>query len=111
MSQCTSSIQYYLLWYFHTKKNNSDLARIRNLPIVLHSNKFIKLSNFLVYILEITSKGALDSAHKQLLGRLSNHLVDALLHSMLEGVLDRMSKAVPKLFHSRIIAKTEIIKD
>ena len=92
------------------QENNADLASTQHFSVVLHSNKFIKLFIFLVSILEIKFKGVLDSASKHLLGRLSNDLVDRLLDSTWEAFLSDMSKAVPKLFYSKKVAKTEIHK-
>ena len=63
-----------------------------------------------VSILHITSKGILDSVSKHLLGRLPNQLVDTLLATAWEPILDSVSKSMPKLFHSKTIVKNEIHK-
>ena len=95
---------------FPCQENNADLASTQHFSVVLHSNKFIKLFIFLVSILEIKFKGVLDSVSKNLLGRLSNRLSDRLLDSAWEAFLSGMSKSMPKVFHSKISAKTEIHK-
>ena len=103
-----SSMFLYAKSWCH--ENNADLASTQPFSAVLHSSKFIKLLNAFVSILDIKSKGVLGSVHNCLLCRLSNHLADKLIDIVWEAFLSSMSKAMPKIFHSKITAKTEIHK-
>ena len=100
--QCKSNSMLLSVELSH-HENNSDLASVQHFSFVSYSIKLIKLFSILISILEITSKGVLDSVSKQLLGTLSNHLVDRSLDTVWEAILDSESKSMPKLFYSKII--------